>query len=382
MPTVSALSQNDMQQMASWLKSKGFTMIQQARGRNWISFTGTAAQVQNAFGTEIHHYNVNGEMHIANATAPRIPAALSGIVVGVRGLHDFHLKPQAAKNARAALAHGPIITIPFFKVRRLRTSSRRAISPRCTTSTPSTSYSDGDRRYWRETASLPARQTSIWRISTTSVQGSDYRRSRLLKRLRQRSSHRPLQRHATFNMYAPAHGLSDPRVPSLGDMTEADLDIEWSGAVARNAQIIYVNAPAFYSGSNYLGGGIWDAWYYAVDNQNTLGESVISLSYGNCEFYDNNVLTATGQPGADEVELMKANSEGITFLNSSGDSGAAACDGPTNTSTNPPNLAVGGLAVSYPASSPEVTGVGGTALTFSRHRTSNSHLSGGTSQWY
>src|SRR5664279_3161864 len=40
------LSQNDMQQMASWLKSKGFTMIQQARSRNWISFTGTAAQVQ------------------------------------------------------------------------------------------------------------------------------------------------------------------------------------------------------------------------------------------------------------------------------------------------------------------------------------------------
>ena len=159
-------------------------------------------------------------------------------------------------------------------------------------------------------------------------------------------------------------GLSDPLTPSLGDVTEADLDIEWSGAVARNAQIIYVNAPTFYNGNTYIGGGVWNAWYYAVDNQSTLGESVISLSYGDCEFNNNNVLTANGQPGADEVELMKANSEGITFLNSSGDSGAAECDQSTNTATNPPNLAVGGLAVSYPASSPEVTGVGGTALTF------------------
>jgi subtilase family serine protease len=139
-------------------------------------------------------------------------------------------------------------------------------------------------------------------------------------------------------------------------LTEADLDIEWSGAVARNAQIIYVNAPV-----SSTTGGVWDAWYYAVDN---LIAPVISLSYGSCEFFDNNVLDATGQPLSDEVELMKANSEGITFLNSTGDAGAAECDGPTNSQTTPANLAVGGLAAAYPASSPEVTGVGGTAVTY------------------
>jgi hypothetical protein len=55
------MSSNDMQKMAAWLKARGFTMVHPARGRNWISFTGTAAQVQSAFGTEIHRYNVNGE---------------------------------------------------------------------------------------------------------------------------------------------------------------------------------------------------------------------------------------------------------------------------------------------------------------------------------
>src|SRR4029077_14889472 len=91
------MSSNDMQKMAAWLKAKGFTVMDMARGRNWISFTGTAAQVNSAFGTEIHRYNLNGELHYANATSPLIPAALMGVVVGMRGLHDFRPKPMGIR---------------------------------------------------------------------------------------------------------------------------------------------------------------------------------------------------------------------------------------------------------------------------------------------
>ncbi len=155
---------------------------------------------------------------------------------------------------------------------------------------------------------------------------------------------------------------TDPNAPSqFGDITEADLDLEWSSAIARGAQIIYVNAPIIFSGNTYVSGGVTEAWYTAVADNIA---PVISLSYGSCEFDDNFVLDASGNPLADEMELMQANSQGITFFNSSGDSGAAGCDGGTNTSTTPANLAVGGLAVSYPAASPEVTGVGGTAVDF------------------
>ncbi len=73
-----------------------------ARGRNWISFNGTAAQVQSAFGTEIHSYNVNGELHYANATAPAIPAAMRGIVTGIRGLHDFMPRPRSIRRNSVA----------------------------------------------------------------------------------------------------------------------------------------------------------------------------------------------------------------------------------------------------------------------------------------
>ena len=54
---------------------------------------------------------------------------------------------------------------------------------------------------------------------------------------------------------------------------------------------------------------------------------------------------------------------GITIANSTGDSGAAECDfGGSSGTLVGANLATQGLAVSYPASSPQVTGVGGTAI--------------------
>lgn len=86
-------SQSDVKKITAWLKSQGFTIDDVARGRNAITFSGTAQQVQNAFQTEIHRYEVNGKIHYANATDPTVPAALASIVGGFRGFSDFRLKP-------------------------------------------------------------------------------------------------------------------------------------------------------------------------------------------------------------------------------------------------------------------------------------------------
>ena len=165
----------------------------------------------------------------------------------------------------------------------------------------------------------------------------------------------------TYNCTADSNGLitacNDPHFVYLldgssslsqnGDIGEADLDIEWSGAVARGAQIIYVNSTDTFT-----------SFYYAVDNNTA---PVLSLSYGECEFFDRNIITSSGT-GNDELELEQASSEGISFVNSSGDSGAAECD--SFASVTSTNLATEGLAVSYPASSPEVTGIGGSGIVF------------------
>jgi hypothetical protein len=48
------LNPADMEKIASWLRTEGFRVNYQARGRNWIAFSGDAAQIQHTFHTEIH----------------------------------------------------------------------------------------------------------------------------------------------------------------------------------------------------------------------------------------------------------------------------------------------------------------------------------------
>ncbi len=337
------LTPNDVQKITSWLGSQGFTKIQVARGRNWFVFDGTAAQIQSAFGTEIHRYNVNGEMHVANSTAPKIPAALGGIVSGIRGLDDFYLKPRAMHRARPAyysstygdfLAPGDIATI--YDITPLYNSSIDGTGEKIAIIGQTDIYLS-DINNFRTGFGL----TSI--SCTTNTSG-------LITAC-----------NDPHFQYVLANGVEDPLSPSSGDLGESDLDLEWSGAVARGAQLIFVNTPVGTQTAPVNGGGVWESWYYAVDQKLA---SVISLSYGSCEFDDNNIYDpSTGEPGADEVELQAANSFGITFVNSSGDSGAAECD---PNSTDPDGAsATGGLAVSYPASSPEVTGAGGNSLALS-----------------
>jgi hypothetical protein len=133
---------------------------------------------------------------------------------------------------------------------------------------------------------------------------------------------------------------SDPGTLT-GDETEADLDIEWSGAVARGATIVYVNS------SDALTSAI-----YAID-QNVA--PVLSISYGACENE-----TPSGELVSLNFVFQQANAQGITVVAASGDQGAADCDVPATSSAPPVTSASKGLSVDFPASSPYVTGAGGT----------------------
>src|ERR1700719_1562256 len=104
--SLNGISQNDLNRIVSWLQSQGFQVGVTARSRTWVSFSGTAQQVEAAFHTSIHRFVVNGETHYANAAAPAVPAAFADLVLGVRGLHDFH--PQA--HARASVVPNPKFT--------------------------------------------------------------------------------------------------------------------------------------------------------------------------------------------------------------------------------------------------------------------------------
>ena len=113
-------------------------------------------------------------------------------------------------------------------------------------------------------------------------------------------------------------------------------------SVARGATIIFVTSSA-------NSGGVDDSASWAID-QNPPLAPVISYSYGLCEAF----VTAPNIASA-ETTYQKAASEGISFFAASGDAAAATCDG--DNGSYPAQL---GFSVSYPASSPNVTGVGGT----------------------
>jgi len=61
------LSQNDVNKITAWLTSQGLQVVRVARGRNWVAFSGTAAQIESAFRTQIHRYNIAGKAHVANS---------------------------------------------------------------------------------------------------------------------------------------------------------------------------------------------------------------------------------------------------------------------------------------------------------------------------
>ncbi|MGA2117115.1 MAG: protease pro-enzyme activation domain-containing protein [Bryobacteraceae bacterium] len=287
----------DLDRIAAWLGAQGFAVQYTARGRDFISFSGTAAQVAAALHTEIHRYRVNGETHFANATDVSLPAAIEPMVAGVLGLHDSHPKAprkQAVPNYTAAdgthfLLPDDLATIydliPLYSYGYMGEGQSIAI----------VGQSDID-------ASDIAAFRASWGLPPTTIQMV------------------PAGTYPGFT----------------ADEVEADLDLEWAGAVARFATLIYVYSDdAGYSA------------YYAIDNDLA---PVLSESFGLCEYQ-----VAVNRMGlsAFEVEAQKGNALGITWLASSGDSGAAGCDYDVATATQ-------GLGVSLPASVPEITAVGGT----------------------
>jgi uncharacterized protein (TIGR03437 family) len=293
------VSQNDVNQISAWLKSQGLEVQRVARSRTWIQFSGTAQKVESAFHTQIHRYLENGKLHYANSSDPSIPAALSDIVLGMRGLNDYRLKPR---------------------------SRLKGAGPQNTTGSGAHQMAPDDFATIYDvaplyTAGIDGTGQKLVIVGQTDINVSDIQAFR-----------------SKFNL--PAINLQQILVPGHADpgivqddLPEADLDLEWSGAVARGATIIFVNS-----------GDVFTSVQEAIDQAYA---PVISMSYGICEG-----VNLGGLPSERQL-AQQANLEGITWLAAAGDDGAAGCDAPYAF------IAEDGLAVDAPGSVPEVTSMGG-----------------------
>lgn len=289
------LSTADLRKVRTWLEQQGFTITYEARGRTWMTFRGTAQQVHNALQADIHRYNVQGEVHYANANDPSIPASLASLVAGFHGLSDFRMKPRLVKGnplTNTAAGNHALAPDDFATIYDVAPLYSAGI--------------DGDGQ-------------SLAVVGQTDIDIAD------INQFRNKFLLPAIKLQQTLIPMSPDPGVSHTDEP------EADLDLQWSGAVARNATILYINSN-----------NVVNSLMYAVD-QNVA--PVVSMSYGDCEAEDLVDLPTTQQTA------QQANAQGMTWLAAAGDAGAADCD-----STDP---AENGYAVDSPGSTPEVTSMGG-----------------------
>ena len=327
----------DIVQVTGWLQKWGFRVDSVNKGRTIVEFSGTAAQVQQAFHTQIHRYRVKGAEveHIANDRDPQIPQALAPVITGVASLHDFFPKPQfrMGKLVKRDRKTGKITPLDAAA------SSLHGMAPQYTFTNE---YGDTAEDVTPFDFATIYNELPLWKAGTN---GSGVPLA--ISACSDIDLTDDANFRSTFGLPAKApvvtHNGADPGLVS-GCQEENTLDVEWSGATAPGATIDMVVSG---STATTFGGELSDA--YIIDNEIA---PIMSASYGECELD----LGTAGNAAQNSIWQQGA-TEGISIFESAGDQGSTGCE---SQDAAPPNAATTGLQVNGSASSPYVTAVGGT----------------------
>jgi len=84
----------DVAQVKQFLTQSGFTVNSVSADRMAVEATGTAAQVESAFGTSLSMHQVDGNSLVLADQNLSIPSSIAGIVGGVSGVSDTLAKPD------------------------------------------------------------------------------------------------------------------------------------------------------------------------------------------------------------------------------------------------------------------------------------------------
>jgi hypothetical protein len=311
----------DLQKVRGWLESSGFAVSKVAQSKRWIEFNGTSQQVENTFHTEMQYYRVGGKTHIANATDVAVPEALAEVVLGVASLNNF--EKQRPRHVVEGVAG------------RDSQGNKIRLQPSLTASGPTNTYyltpEDLAAIYNTKallSAGIDGSGISIAVAAQSNIELTDVRKFRQIFGLKANDPN------------VVVNG-ADPGVASQTDAEEAQLEVEWAGAVAPGAMIDVVVA-----GSTATTSGVDLAAAYAIDNEVA---PILTYNYGSCE----QALGAAGNAFYDAL-WQQAAAEGITVLVAAGDNGAADCEDTTagvaaglvqavnGAASTPYNMAVGG----------------------------------------
>jgi len=314
------LTSSELDTVTAWLRSQGFQVNVVYPSGMLIDFSGTAGQIHRAFQTEIHYLAVKNELHMANMSEPRIPAALAFMISGVVSLHDFRPRPMhRLRTPRPQFTIGglfgdtyalvPADLATIYNLNPLFSSGTSGQGQSITLIEDTDVYTANDWNTFRSAFGL------------ASYSGASF------------SSVHPAPSSGTNNCNAP--GVFAP------NDAEAILDAEWASAAAPSAAI---QMAACADTSTTFGGLI------ALENliNSATPPAIVSISYGQCE-------TVNGETAnrAYYAAYQQAVAEGISVFVAAGDSGPAGCDNGAAEATH-------GIGVNAFASTPYNVAVGGT----------------------
>ena len=319
---------DDVDKVIEFAHANGLAVVEQNLPGRTVKLSGTVAAMQKAFGVDLKIYQDATGKHSYRGRIGEIhlPAPLDGVVESVHGLDN---REQAK---------------PHFRV------ARQTIEPRLE------SKAHAAKKLKAFTPNQVASAYNFPKDATGKNQtialielGGGYKAANLSKYFQQ------LSVNPTVSAVAVDGGTNHPTGNADGPDGEVVLDIEVSGTVASNANIVV------YFTKN-TDKGFLDAITAAVhDTKNR--PSIVSISWGGPE------ASWTQQSMDSFNEVFKdAAMLGVTVLAASGDDGSS--DGMTD----------GGLHVDFPASSPFVLACGGTQLVASGNTITSETSWGGTPQ--
>jgi subtilase family serine protease len=312
-------AREDIDAVTGWLALHGFQVNTVYPNRMTIDFSGSAAQVREAFHTEIHNYDVRGVRHIANGQDPQIPAALAPVVAGIVSLHDFRPHPMHKTRAQYTFNSGgetwavtPADLATIYNLNPLLKAGLSGKGQTIVVIEDTNVYSTADWTTFRNAFGLSAYTSG----SFTQV-------------------HPAAPKSGTNN-------CANPGVNANGDDIEAILDAEYASAAAPDAAI----ELAACNNTNVEFGG--QIALQNILNQSSTPPALVSISYGDCESDEGAAANL-----AMRDLYQQAVNEGVSVFVSAGDEGAASCDANEDYATH-------GIAVSGFASTAYNVAAGGT----------------------
>jgi kumamolisin len=300
----------DYDRVSAWLAAQGFTSTMTDGTHTALFVQGTVAQVASTFGIAFARVAVSDGEYTSAIEAPRIPAALAPVILSVNGLQ------------------------PEFRPRLIRS---QALSPQDVYGQGVYVTPDNLASAYNIPASATGAGQTIAIVGEGAIATSD-----LTSFWTATGSSDSLSHFTSINVNG-GPGIS----PQAGATQEADLDVQWASAVAPGAAIRL-----------YLSSDLYGCYTQIVNDHASIpGLTALSISYGDTE----------GDQNEDPPDLQaqrqiftQMSAAGISVFASSGDSGSNPKPGAGAGSYSTSNP----LAVNYPASDPNVTGVGGSDIQY------------------